>query len=145
VRDPCTLFVAGQASALNGVVYKSSGAEPPIGGLSMCSWDNATAEASVEVGFGFWPDPTAAQAGYDAALAETANKTRLAMTPVRGLGDSAGIAQAPPAPNHASVGWIFVRRGALVVALGYYGGAAPTEAAFKDAVARVVAELPVAP
>jgi hypothetical protein len=113
-----------------------------MGGLSMCSWVNATAEASVDLGLAFWPDLSAAQAAYDAVLADTAKKFGLAIAPVAGLADAAAIAQSPPAPNDAGVGWIFVRKGSLVVALGYNGGTAPSEAALHDAAARVVAELP---
>jgi hypothetical protein len=140
--DACILLTAGQASAINGVSYKGGAAESPLVGLSMCSWDNATARASVEVGFAFWPSPTAAQAAYDAALT-SASQAGSAITPVAGLADAAAIAQQAGAEAVTGDGWIFIRRGTLVVAVGYYGGTAPTDAALKAAATSVLAKLPL--
>ena len=116
----------------------------------MCSWDNAAARATVEVGFGFWSSATNAQAAYDAAV-ETTDQVWLVAIPVAGLGDSASlVVQQVPAPAASDVpapsaGRIYVRRGPLVIAVGYYGGIAPTTAALEAAAAHVLAELPQSP
>lgn len=139
--DPCTLLTDEQASALNVVTYKSGAAEPPIGGLSMCSWDNAAARATVEIGFAFWPSATAAQAAYDAAVTR-ASPPGSAVTPVAGPADGAVIARQTPTQTVIGTGAIVVRRGALLITVGYYNGTPPTDEALKAAAAFVLSELP---
>lgn len=138
--DPCTLLAAEQVSAVNGVTYKDGNAQPPANGLSMCSWDNATARAFVEVGFAFWPSAADAEAAYDAAIT-SASEASYAITPVASIADSAAIARRTP-PTGTARGAVFVRRGALVVTVDFDGGTAPTDAGLRAAVTLVLGGLP---
>lgn len=138
--DPCTLLTADQASAVNGVTYKGGGGQPPANGLSMCSWDNATDRAFVEVGFAFWSNAADAEAAYDAAIAD-ASKAGYTITPMTGLADVAAIARRTP-PTGNGLGAILVRRGALVITVDYNGGTPPADAALRAAAALVLGELP---
>ena len=146
--DPCRLLTLEQASALNGVPYKGGDAQTLTNGLSVCSWDNADAPATVEVGFSFWPSAAAAQVAYDAALA-SASAGGLTVTPVAGLADGAAITRQTPTPNATGAGNlfsgadnIFVLRDALFLMVGYYNGAAPTDTALEAAASLVLGELP---
>jgi hypothetical protein len=146
--DPCGLLTIEQASAVNGVPYKGGEAQKLSNGISVCSWDNAAARATVEVRFSFWPSAAVARAAYDAALTGGS-----AVTPVAGLADAAIIIRQTSAPIPSSTssaetasvpgeGNIFVRRDALFFTVGYYNGSTPTDAALKAAALLVLGKLP---
>ena len=139
--DACSLLTVEQASALNGVPYKGGGTDTLSNGLSVCDWDNAAAQATVEVGFSYWPSAAAAHAAYGAALSK-GTPGGSTVTPLAGLADAAVIARWMPMPSAPGVGNIFVRRDALFLTVGYYNGTIPTDAALEAAATLILGELP---